>query len=84
MSAGVRGKELDEDDIADGESLAAYESNQRSQSLKLESDSKSLGRGAYERRPVPNGWEIEERGLPMKEDRWREASVPIANETLNA
>ena len=75
---------MDEDSAGDRESIDAYESNQRSQSLKLESDSKSLGRGAYEPRPVPNGREVEEGGLPMKEDRWREASVPIANETLNA
>jgi hypothetical protein len=59
---------MDEDSAGDRESMDAYESNQRSQSLKLESDSKSIGRGAYERRPVLNGQEIEERSLPMKED----------------
>ena len=62
---------MDEDSAGDRESMDAYESNQRSQSLKLESDSKSLGRGAYERAPVLNGQEIEERGLPRKEDRSR-------------
>ena len=59
---------MDEDSAGDRESMDAYESNQRSQSLKLESDSKSLGRGAYERRPVLKGRETKERGLPMKED----------------
>ena len=75
---------MDEDSAGDRESIDAYESNQRSQSLKLESDSKSLGRGAYERRPVPNGWQVEERSLPLKEDWCSEASVPIANKRLNA
>ena len=75
---------MDEDGAGGRESMDAYESNQRSQSLKLESDSKSLGRGAYERRPVLNGREIEARGLPMKKDRSRQASVSIANEKLNA
>ena len=59
---------MDEDSAGDGESTDAYESNQRSQSLKLESDSKSLGRGAYERRPVLSGRESKERSLPRKED----------------
>jgi hypothetical protein len=54
---------MDEDGAGDRESMDAYESNQRSQSLKLESDSKSLGKGAYEPGPVLNGREIEERGL---------------------
>jgi len=68
VSAGLRGIRMDEDGAGDRESMDAYESNQRSQSLKLESDSKSLGRGAYERSPVLNGRETKERGLPMKED----------------
>ena len=54
-AAGERGFSLDEDGAGDGESMEAYESNQPSQSLKLESESKSLGRGAYRLGAVLNG-----------------------------